>query len=128
MAYTSNESGRDEVHVQRFPVPGAKRQISTEGGAMPRWRRDGKELFYLAADQFMTATPMAGIGGLDLGPVGRASKLFRTRLIVQGSESTGLPTAYDVSANGQRFLLDGPPEDPQPPMTVVFNWIGALKK
>jgi serine/threonine protein kinase/Tol biopolymer transport system component len=128
VAYTSNESGRDEVYLQRFPVPGGKRQISTDGGAMPRWRGDGKELFYLAADQFMSAMPMPNITAVELGPIGPAARLFRTRLIVQGSESSGLPTAYDVSANGQRFLLNGPPENPDPPMTLVLNWIGALKK
>jgi hypothetical protein len=47
---------------------------------------------------------------------------------VQGSESTGLATDYDVTADGQRFLLIGPPQDPGPPMTVVLNWMAALKK
>ncbi len=65
IAYTSNESGRDEVYVQSFPTPGGKRQISTDGGAMPRWRRDGQELFYLAANQFMTAIPIS-INGASL--------------------------------------------------------------
>jgi len=125
VAYTSNESGRDEVYVQRFPMPGSKRQISSAGGAMPRWRRDGKELFYLAADQFLTAVPIRSEGAFEVGP---DIKLFRTRLVVQGSESSGLATAYDASPDGQRFLLDGPPEDPGPPMTVVFNWLGSLKK
>jgi Tol biopolymer transport system component len=124
VAYTSNESGRDEVYVQRFPMPGGKRQISSGGGAMPRWRRDGKELFYLAADQFLTAVPVRSDGSFEAGP---AARLFRTRLIVQGSESSELATRYDVSPDGERFLLNGPPEDPEPPMTVVFNWLGALK-
>jgi hypothetical protein len=64
-------------------------QISTDGGAMPRWRRDGMELFFLAANQIMMAVPVATNGqSLSLGaPV----PLFRTRLIVQGSESSGFP-------------------------------------
>ena len=59
IAYTSNECVRDEVYVQSFPTPGGKRPISIDGGAMPRWRRDGKELFYLAANQFMMAVPIS---------------------------------------------------------------------
>jgi eukaryotic-like serine/threonine-protein kinase len=125
IAYTSNESGRDEVYVQSFPVPGGKRQVSTDGGVMPRWRRDGKELFYLAANQFMMAVSIGNAISLELRtPV----PLFRTRVLVQGSESTGLATDYDVTADGQRFLLIGPPQDPGPPMTVVLNWTAALKK
>jgi serine/threonine protein kinase len=125
IAYTSNESGRDEVYLQSFPVPGHKRQISVEGGVMPRWRRDGKELFYLAASQYLMSVRVNNPALLGLDP---PVPLFRTRLIVQGSEATGLPTAYDVSADGQRFLLNGPPEDPGPPMTVVLNWTAAVKK
>ena len=124
IAYTSNESGRDEVYVQAFPTGGSKRQVSVNGGVMPRWRRDGKELFYLAATQFLTAVPVVDSASLELG---RQVPLFRTRLIVEGSESTGLPTKYDVAPDGQRFLLRYPPADPGPPITVVINWLGALK-
>jgi Tol biopolymer transport system component len=126
IAYTSNETGRDEVYVQRFPVPGAKYQVSQDGGAMPRWRRDGAELFFLTTRQFLTAVPIHGETSLEIGP---PVSLFRTRLILQGSESSGgLVTTYDVTPDGQRFLLNGPPENPAPPMTLVFNWTLALKK
>jgi Tol biopolymer transport system component len=125
IAYTSNESGRDEVYLQSFPMPGHKRQVSVNGGAMPRWRRDGKELFYLAANQYLMSVRVNNPTLLELDP---PAPLFRTHLIVQGSEATGLPTAYDVSADGQRFLLNGTPEDPGPPMTVVLNWTAAVKK
>jgi eukaryotic-like serine/threonine-protein kinase len=125
IAYTANESGRDEVYVQSFPVPGRTRQISTEGGAMPRWRRDGGELFYLAANQFITAVPVKNKTSLELGP---AVPLFKTRLVVQGSESVGLPTTYDVAPDGQRFVLRYPPTDPEPPITVVLNWMATLRK
>jgi hypothetical protein len=54
--------------------------------------------------------------------------LFRTRLIPQGSQSLGLPTAYDVSPDGQPFVVTVPPEDLGPPITVVLNWIAALKR
>ena len=125
MAYTSNESGRDEVYVQAFPTAGQKRQVSINGGAMPRWRRDGKELFYLAGSQFITAVPVVDSTSMAFG---RQTPLFRTRLIVEGSESTGLPTKYDVAPDGDRFLFRYPPADPGPPITVVINWTGALRK
>ena len=125
IAYTSNESGTDEVYIQSFPTPGSKRQASSNGGVQPRWRRDGKELFYLAADQRLMAVPVR------LGATFEADApvpLFRTRLIPQGSQSILLPTAYDVSADGQRFVVTGAPDDPGPPITVVLDWFGALKR
>jgi hypothetical protein len=125
VAYTSNESGRDEVYVQSFPQPGRKRQISVDGGAMPRWRRSGGELFFLATGQTLTSVRVRDSASLDFGP---PTPLFRTRLIVQGSESSVLPTAYDVTADGQRFLISGPPESPEPPMTVVLNWWSVLPR
>src|SRR5207245_9429154 len=67
LAYTSYESGKDEVYVESFPLPGNKRQISTDGGVMPRWRRDGTELFYLAGDQYLMALPVKGETVLETG-------------------------------------------------------------
>jgi Tol biopolymer transport system component len=125
VAYTSNESGRDEIYVQSFPTAGRKRQVSIDGGAMPRWRGDGRELFYAAANQQMMAVPVSGGESPTFGaPV----QLFRTRLVVAGSESTGLPTMYDVTPDGQRFLFRYPPEEAGPPITVVMNWRGAIKR
>jgi len=123
IAYTSNETGRDEVYMQSFPVAGRKRQLSTNGGAMPRWRGDGETLFYAAADQFLTAVSFRRDAGLT---VRESRPLFRTRLVVQGSEAGGVPTAYDVTPDGQRFLFRYPPIDPGPPITVVLNWAAAL--
>jgi serine/threonine protein kinase len=125
LAYTSNESGEDEVYVQTFPKAGSKRQVSIEGGVSPRWRRDGKELFYLAADERLMAVPVKDQNAFETD---RPIALFRTRLIAQGSQSQGLPTQYDVTPDGQRFLLNLPSEESGPPMTVVLNWAAALKK
>jgi eukaryotic-like serine/threonine-protein kinase len=126
IAYTSYESGKDEVYVESFPSPGNRRQISLAGGMQPRWRRDGEELFYLASDQSLMAVAVKTIGATF--DVGRAAPLFRTRIIPQGSQSIWFDTMYDVSPDGQRFLINGPPEDPGPPITVILNWMGALKK
>jgi dipeptidyl aminopeptidase/acylaminoacyl peptidase len=125
IAYTSYESGKDEVYVQRFPTPGDKRQISVDGGVQPRWRRDSTELFYLATDQNLMAVPVKTGGTFEAGsPV----PLFRTRLLPQGSQALFFYTAYDVSADGQRFVLNVPPEDPGAPITVVLNWTAVRKK
>jgi Tol biopolymer transport system component/tRNA A-37 threonylcarbamoyl transferase component Bud32 len=125
MAYTSNESGTDEVYIQSFPTPGNKRQASSNGGVQPRWRKDGRELFYLASDQRLMAVRVTLDSAFEAdAPVA----LFRTRLIPQGSQSLGLPTAYDVSPDGQRFVVTIPPEDLGPPITVVLNWLAALKR
>ena len=125
IAYTSYESGRDEVYVESFPAPGSRRQISPAGGMQPRWRQDGTELFYLRSDQYMMAVPLKAGSAFEAGV---PTPLFRSRIIPQGSQSIWFDTAYDVMPDGQRFLFTGPPDDPSPPMTVVLNWPGALKK
>jgi hypothetical protein len=91
---------------------------------MPRWRRDGSELFYLAPDQMLMAVPLTSKSGhFDTG---RATPLFRTRLQPIGSQIAGFRANYDVTPDGQRFLVNGPPADPGPPMTVVLNWTAGL--
>jgi hypothetical protein len=91
----------------------------------PRWGRNGRELFYLGNDQYIHSVAVT----LD-GPfaAGRATPLFRTRILPQGSQSIYFDTAYDVAPDGQRFLFTVPPDDPGPPMTVVLNWVAAMKK
>ena len=124
IVYTSLDTGHDEVYVDSFPVAGNRRQVSVGGGMQPRWRRDGSELFYLAPDQ----TLMAVRGTMESGYFdhGRATPLFRTRLQTIGSQITGFGAFYDVTRDGQRFLINGPPADPGPPMTVVQNWTAGL--
>jgi len=120
MAYVSDESGRQQVYVQSFPTLGGQRQISTEGGTQPRWRRDGKELFYLAPDRKLMAVTVKPGATFD-ADVPRA--LFQTELPVYA-----LRQSYAVSADGQRFLLNTSPEGGSPPLTVVLNWPALLKK
>jgi len=91
---------------------------------MPRWRRDGSELFYLASDQMLTAVPVTSKSGYF--ETGRATPLFRTRLLTIGSQISGIGAFYDVTPDGQRFLINGPPADPGPPITVVLNWTAGL--
>lgn len=120
IAYTSYESGRDEVYVDSFPTAGNRRQISVGGGMQPRWRRDGSELFYLSPDQILMAVPVTTTPGRF--DAGRARPLFRTQIVPQGSQSIWFDTMYDVTPDGRRILVNGPPADPGPPMTVVLNW------
>ena len=123
VAYTSDESGRDEVYVVSFPTPSVKREISTDGGVQPRWRRDGAELFYVSTDRDLIAVPILDQESLK---VGRFKALFRTRALAGGAQIAGFATLYDAAADGQRFLMNVEPEDPGPPLTVVLNWPAAL--
>ena len=119
IAYTSYESGRDDVYIDRFPMAGAKQKISINGGAQPRWRRDGKELFYVAPDSRLVAVPV------DAGTTfrsGTQQPLFKTRMIPHGSQSIGLSTMYDVSADGKRFLCFVPADESGSPISVILNW------
>jgi Tol biopolymer transport system component len=125
IAYTSLDTGKDEVYIDTFPVGGNRRQVSDGGGMQPRWRRDGSELFYLGMDQMLMAMPVTvKNGSLDTG---RATPLFRTRLLTIGSQIAGIAALYDVAPDGQRFLLNGPPADLGPQITVVLNWAAGLR-
>jgi eukaryotic-like serine/threonine-protein kinase len=118
ISYVSDESGASQVYVQSFPELGLRSQVSVAGGSQPRWRRDGKELFYLAADRKLMAvkvraTPTSFEAGVPV-------VLFD--LPNEGSR-------YDVAADGQRFLITrGVREAAPSPIIVVLNWMAALKK
>ena len=118
VAYLSNETGNDELYVARFDNPRERRRISTAGAAQPRWRRDGKELFYLAGDKSLMVVPVkAG----DTFETGEAISLFKVDSIVEN--------AYDVSLDGQRFLVNIAERARQSmPFTLVLNWTSDLKR
>jgi Tol biopolymer transport system component len=118
IAYTSDESGSPEVYVRRFGEPGAKRQVSTRGGAQARWRRDGRELFYLAPDgRLMAADVIASSDSIDIGA---PRALFGTGITGGFVDRFN---QYLVTRDGQRFLVNRSAEDENPaPITVVMNW------
>ena len=124
VAYSSNESARWEVYVVPFPGPGGKYQISTEGGQQPRWRRDGKELFFLSPDKkLMAVSVKAGASFEFRQPVA----LFQTR--AREALSSEEAFTYDVSPDGQRFLINVNPERSNPPpVNIVLNWTSEIQR
>jgi len=117
VAYESNESGKWEVYVTSFPEAKGKWQVSHAGGEQPRWRGDGKELFYLAPDARIVAVPVKTGAGFDPGvPV----PLFQTN--PKETLATSEQYIYDVDPSGQRFLVNTLVKSEREPMTVVLNW------
>ncbi len=117
VAYVSSESGRREIYVRPFSEGGGKWQVSINGGTQPRWRRDGRELFYVEGDQLMAVSVSMAQG---FSP-GTPKPLFRDRWL----RSTRPDQLYDVSADGQRFVLREAVEgasDKPPAIRVVQNW------
>jgi hypothetical protein len=113
IAYVSNESGRDEVYVQAFPLTNEKHLISTGGGTNPEWRKDGAELFYLASDRNLMAVPIRVRANVFEPGIPKA--LFP----IPGD---GIRRAFAPSADG-RFLIAKPlDETATTPITVVLNW------
>jgi len=126
MAFTSDRSGRREVYVRPFPPGEGEWPISTAGGRAPRWRGDGKELFYEAADGQMMAVAVkkAVPGTKPFFEVDAPMALFSAHIMQGGTESF----EYDVTADGKRFLINTPsgPDAASTPLTVVTNWLAGL--
>jgi Tol biopolymer transport system component/predicted Ser/Thr protein kinase len=123
LAYISNESGRYEIYVQPYPGPGGKWQVSTEGGTEPVWNPSGRELFYRSGDKMMAVE----IATQPSFSAGTPRMLFEGQY--QPTPAT-LPN-YDVSPDGQRFLMLKPVAAAQAAPTqinVVLNWFGELKQ
>ena len=117
IAYTTDETGQPNVHIQPFLRAGGKQRISPNGGRNPHWRADGRELFYLDAAGAMTAVPM------DL-TAGSVAGLPKT-LFPAGVVSTN--NMYAVTKDGQRFLVNRSAAITTP-LTVVLNWTSTLQK
>jgi serine/threonine protein kinase len=124
VAYASNESGKWEIAVTPYPGPGGTWKVSTAGGTEPRWRRDGKELYYLAPDGKLMAVEVSTGATFEAGA---ARPLFSIRRREPVSASDLF--SYDVSADGQRFLVNADAEaSVSAPMTAVVNWAASLKE
>lgn len=116
VAYTSNESGRVEVYVNSFPQPGNKIRISADGGQMPMWRKDGKELYFVTDDRTLMAVRLAREQGALVPSL--PVRLFQTSSIRLS------PTMqYAPSSDGQRFLINAVLEDERPQgIHIIHNW------
>jgi serine/threonine protein kinase/Tol biopolymer transport system component len=123
VAYTSDQSGKSEVYVQSFPASGGKSHVSTDGGADPRWRRDGKELFYLSPERKLMAVPVKGETAFEPGV---PKVLFQTRVPALTVYDRNF---YDVTKDGQRFLINTlMDETVSSSITLVLNWTARLKR
>jgi dipeptidyl aminopeptidase/acylaminoacyl peptidase len=124
MAYTSDESGQRQVYVRPFPAGPGQWNISLTGGEAPRWRGDGQELFFVAADGKMTAVPVKSMG-TKFEP-GTPQPLFDANLIEPPNEPI---LDYDVTADGKRFLIVTTASGSLPAtLNVVENWDADLQK
>jgi len=123
LAYSSDESGRQEVYVDSFPMPSTRSRVSINGGAGPKWRSDGKELYYLAPDRKLMASGVtASEGGLTFAP---PVALFEGPSLNPDLSRTQFAPAPD----GSRFLFNARVEDRTPVgLTVIVNWPALLEK
>jgi Tol biopolymer transport system component/predicted Ser/Thr protein kinase len=118
VAYTANDSGRNEVYVRRFPDGTDMKQISMRGGAQPRWRKDGKELFYVD-DTTLVAVRVAFVPKFEPGA---AERLFEDKEVFPGRGMS-----YDVSFDGQRILMREVLEKANLSIRVVQNWFAEFR-
>ncbi len=117
LAYQSEESGISEIFVRSFPESRERRQVSSGGGSQPRWRGDGRELFYISPDSKLMAVEVGTRPSLEVGP---PHVLFQTRIL----PLIEARNHYDAAADGQRFVVNSRrPEDASLPITVVSAWI-----
>jgi hypothetical protein len=120
VAYQTSESGRFEIRVQTFPESTGQWQISSGGGVQPRWRADGKELYFIAPDGKLMAAPVT-TSNSAFEP-GTPVALFQTRMVTVGAGGTLIHPQYAVSADG-RFLINQPVEESTAtPITLILNW------
>ena len=119
IAYASDRSGRFEVEVRSFPEPGHSSSVSVEGGGYPRWRADGRELYFLSADaRLMAATFAAGTPPT----IGTPAPLVEVRLVAHPDRMSFAAYEYDVNADGSRFLINRLISPADVNMTVIVDW------
>jgi serine/threonine protein kinase/Tol biopolymer transport system component len=124
MAFASNETGSMEIYVSPFPSGNGKWQVSSAGGQEPRWRQDGKELFYVSADGKMMAVAVTTGANFEAGSPAALFQTHRPQRI-----STQDVFSYDVSGDGQRFLIITKVDEPNAaPLSILLNWASEMEK
>jgi Tol biopolymer transport system component len=122
VAYRSGETGQAEIFIAPFPGPGKRIRVSGEGGANPKWRGDGREIFYLRPGDAIMAVDVDLRGTEPV--VGTPHALFSASFARVGAQSW-----YDVTPDGQQFLINATRDTPGPlPFTVISNWLAARRK
>jgi eukaryotic-like serine/threonine-protein kinase len=124
VAYASNETGSREIYVSPFLSANGKWQVSNGGGQEPKWRKDGKELFYVSADGKMMAVAVTTGSNFKAGaPIALFQTHRRQPVSAQDFAS------YDVSGDGQRFLIATRVDEPNSaPLSVLLNWASEMEK
>jgi hypothetical protein len=120
VAYQSDETGRNEIYVQSFPVPRGKFRISTDGGQYAEWGADSLELFYVSPDNKLLAASLKP--GADSIEPSAPRELFALPVMETGW------SPYEVAPGGQRFLVRSTPRQAGAPLTVIVNWPSLLGK
>jgi Tol biopolymer transport system component len=121
LAYQSDESGKNQIYAVSFPAVDRKRQISNDGGVHPKWREDGKEIYYLSPGGKMMAVDILADTKIESET---PRPLFDANINVDPNKDQ-----YAVAPDGQRFLLLRPiTETKLIPITVILNWTSLLKK
>jgi len=126
IAYASNESGRSEIYVRPYPGPGGKWQVSTNGGRLPRWTKDGRELIYREGANRWMAVPVTAEG--DSFRAGKPQLLFEGNFVFLGFRSN-----YDVSRDGRQFILfqrsqEEEQEQDRAHLTFIFNFFEEVRR
>jgi Tol biopolymer transport system component len=119
LAYASDASRRWEVYVRPLDSPGGEVRVSSEGGFAPRWRRDGRELFYVDDNRRLMAVPVLSLDPPTFGP---PAALFAARLEEASDRQ------YDVFPDGRRFVLSRTLAEEREPISVVLGWTARLEK
>ena len=120
LAFSSDETGALEVYVQSLTRPAVRQTVSVGGGSEPRWRGDGRELFYLGADLAVMSVEFTADGPPRMTP---PRKLFRVPMARARSLYIN---HYDVAADGRRFVIQSAEQQAAPPLMVLLNWTGLL--
>jgi Tol biopolymer transport system component len=118
VAYQSNVTGRFEIYVQPFPGPGGNWKVSTAGGTFPRWRADGKELFFIAPDGKLMSVPVNTSGSTI--ETGSPMALFQTRIVTGGLANQ--EPQYAVSHDGRFLINNRVDQSTTTPITMILNW------
>src|SRR5262245_15743429 len=129
VAYVCDESGRNEVYIQSFPASATKYPVSSNGGAQPRWRADGKELLFLAG----TALGRANVAAVDIAEADGGLKIGVQRTLFDAAIRTSprVRSSWEISRDAQRFLVNQPAQPDggtTRPITVLVNWTQGIRK